>query len=182
MNNNNKLAKFFLLVASLLLIGGFVIFLLEKTSITNLYNKPAVANTDAAPKPVNSIDYNPTSPADQDEANILKEDLLARSNSPKTAPTKINISLSAASQDVAGGPLIIRAILNVTSGECKLVLNKNSTIKEYSASIENNGTYNSCKGFDIPVKELDNGKWQIKLTATSGQAYGEVSTEVDIKK
>jgi len=182
MPNSNKLTKIALLSASFILVAGFIVFGLEKANVINLYNKPFVTTADSTPKPVNTVSYTPATSSDQDEASKLKEDLMERSNNPQASPTKIDISLSAANQDVSGGPLIVRSLVNVPTGECKLVLTKDGVKKEYSATIENTGTYNRCKGFDVPVSDLSTGKWQLKLTASSGQAYGEVSQEVEVLK
>jgi len=183
MPNSNKITKIALLSASFILVAGFIVFGLEKANVINLYSKPAdTLAVNSSPKPVNTINYEPVTNDEQNEGDNIKQQLIDQSNKPQTQPSKIDISLSAASQDISGGPLIVRSLVNVTTGNCKLVLTKDSTKKEYSANIENTGTYNSCKGFDVPVSDLSSGKWQLKLTASSGQAYGEVSQEVEITK
>jgi hypothetical protein len=183
MPNSNKFTKIALLSASFILVAGFVVFGLEKANVINLYNKPVTVTADSAPKPVNTVDYSPATTTDQDEANNkLKQDLIDKSNKPQTSTTKIDVSLSAATQDVAGGPLVVRSMVSTSSGTCNLTLTMGTVNKSYSAEIINSGTYYSCKGFDIPVADLSTGKWQLKLGATNGQAYGEVSQEVDITK
>jgi len=182
MPKSNKITKIALLTASFILVAGFVIFGLEKANVINLYNKPVIATTDSAPKPVNTVDYSPTTTTDQDEANKLKQELIDQSNKPQTKTSKIDVTLSAANQDVAGGPLVVRSMVTTTVGTCKLTLAKEGINKEYSSEIVNTGTFNTCKGFDIPVADLSNGKWQLKLSATNGQSYGEISQEVEITK
>ena len=182
MPNSNKFTKIALLSTSFILVAGFIVFGLEKANVINLYNKPVTATANSAPKPVNTVDYSPATTTDQDEASRLKQDLIDKSNKPQTTTTKIEVSLSAATQDVAGGPLVVRSLLNTTGGTCKLTLTKEGINKEYSAEIVNTGTYYGCKGFDVPVTDLSTGKWQLKLSANNGQAYGEVSQEADITK
>ncbi len=182
MTNSNKFTKIALLSASFILIAGFVLFGLEKANVINLYNKPAISTTNSAPKPINTVDYSPATTTEQDEANKLKQELVDQSNKPQTNTTKIDVSLSAANQDVAGGPLVVRSMISENIGTCNLTLTMGTVKKSYSAEIVNTGTYNSCKGFDIPVTDLDTGKWQLKLSAINGQAYGEFSQEVVIAK
>lgn len=182
MPNSNKITKIALLSASFVLVAGFVVFGLEKANVVNLYSKPKLAISDTATKPVNTVSYTPATTAEQDEASKTKQDLIDQSNKPQTSTTKIDVSLSAANQDVAGGPLIIRSMLNTTGGTCKITLTKDGISKDYSAEIVNTGTYYGCKGFDIPVADLSSGKWQLKLSATNGQAYGEITQEVEITK
>lgn len=182
MPNSNKFTKIALLSASLILVAGFIIFGLEKANVINLYKKTVASNTEPEPKPINTVNYSPATTTEQDEANKLKQDLIDKSNKPQTGTTKIDVSLSAATQDVAGGPLVVRSMVSTNSGTCILSLVKENVNKSYSAEIVNSGTYYSCKGFDIPVADLSSGKWQLKLSVTNGQAYGEVSQEVDIAK
>jgi hypothetical protein len=182
MSNSNKFTKIALLSASFILVAGFVIFSLEKANIINFYSKPKIAISDTATKPVNTVSYTPATTSEQDEASKLKQDLIDQSNKPQTNATKIDVSLSAANQDVAGGPLVVRSMVNTTGGTCKLTLVKDGINKEYSVEVVNTGTYYSCMGFDIPFADLGTGKWQLKLSVTNGQANGETTQEVEITK
>ncbi len=182
MSNSNKFTKIALLSASFVLVAGFVMFSLEKANVINFYSKPKIAISDIATKPVNTVSYTPATTSEQDEANKLKQDLIEQSNKQQATTTKIDVSLSAANQDVAGGPLVVRSMVSATSGTCKLSLTKDGINKEYSAEVVNTGTYYSCKGFDVPFADLSTGKWQLKLSATNGQANGETTQEVEITK
>ena len=182
MTKSNKFTKLAFFSASFILVTGFIVFGLEKANVINLYSKPVTATANSAPKPVNTVSYTPATTTEQDEANKIKQDLIDQSNKPQTSTTKIDVSLSAATQDVAGGPLVVRSMVSTGSGTCSLTLTMGTETKSYSAEIVNSGTYYNCKGFDVPVADLSNGKWQLKLSATNGQAYGEVSQEVNIVK
>ena len=182
MSNSNKFTKIALLSATFILIAGFVIFGLEKANIINLYSKPAAVQQTEGTRPVNDVKYEPATTTEQTEGDRIKQNLIDESNKQPQQTTKITISLSAATQDVAGGPLVVRSIVNATSGTCKLTLTQGATKKEYTNKVTNLGTYNSCNGFDIPASDLSTGQWKLNLSVTNGQAYGEVSQEVNITK
>ena len=175
MENNQKLPKFILVVASIALISAFTIFVLEKAKVTNFYNKP-IEQVKEEPRSVNDVIYTPASTTEQEEGEKIKQDLL---NQPTTQNSAISISLSAAGQDEIGGPLIVKAIITGTStGKCYLSLKKDSVVKEYEASLINLGTYFGCDGFSVPISDLSVGKWNLSLRAEDKS----ISQEVEIKK
>lgn len=95
--------------------------------------------------------------------------------------SKIVIVLSAASQDVSNGPIVIRSILEgANGGSCKYTLAKSGITKTYSSNVAFSGTYYSCN-YDIPFSDLSSGLWTVTLSATQGSSSGSVSQEVTVK-
>lgn len=182
MKKHNKLARITLVLSATLLIVFFGLVLLEKNNVIKLFTNNDSASPTQEIKPVNNVSYEPATTTEQEEGDRIKQNLIDESNKPPEQNTKINISLSAATQDVAGGPLIVRSIVNANAGTCKLTLTQGSTKKEYTNEVTNLGTYYSCDGFDIPASDLSAGQWKLNLSVTNGQAYGEVSQEVNITK
>lgn len=178
----NKLARISLVLASLLLVTVFALIILEKNNVTKFFTNSDTSQGTAGARPINDVAYTPATTTEQTEGDRIKQNLIEESNKPPEQTTKITISLSAATQDVAGGPLIVRSIVNANSGTCKLTLTQGSTKKEYTNEVTNLGTYYSCNGFDIPASDLSAGQWKLNLSVTNGQAYGEVSQEVSITK
>lgn len=167
----------------LLLFIAFAIFMLEKTQVVNFYKKPIKATTNPIDsRPVNNIEYTPSTSTEQSEGNQIKQNLIDQANATQKPSSNISISLSAANQDTVGGPLVIRSIIGSTSGTCKLSLTNGALTKTYTSEVINQGTYYSCKGFDIPVSDLDNGQWQLNLKIVNGQSSGEVNQKVEITK
>jgi hypothetical protein len=160
----------------------FLIFVLEKTQVTSFYSKPVkIASTSTDTRPINDVQYTPATSTEQDEGQQIKQNLIDQANNPQKPTAKIGISLSAANQDIPGGPLIIRSLVNAKSGTCKLTVASGSTVKTYSSEVVSLGTYYSCQGFDIPISDISDGKWQIKLYVSNTSASGEVTQEVEIK-
>lgn len=181
MKKQSNLARFiyFGAIVALVLVFGTVI--LEKTRITNFYNKPVVAS-ETAVRPANSIEYTPADPTDNDEINQKKADgtLGASNSAPAGAP--INVVLTAAGQDAAGGPVVIKALLtDVTSGTCDVTLTQNEVTKSYSASVISAGNYYTCDGFEIPLEDLSVGSWNLVATITSAERTGTASQKVEVQ-
>ena len=166
-------------------IGALVIvfggLLLEKSQITNFYSKPITTST-ATIRPVNSVEYTPADPTDNDEINQKKADGTLDSANSTAAGGPINVTITAATQDVAGGPVIIKLLLNdVTSGTCDITLKQNETTKFYSASVISAGNYYTCDGFEIPLEDLATGSWNMTATVTSTDRTGSANQNIEVK-
>lgn len=171
--------------ASIALIMSFALFILEKSQVTNLYTKPvSTVSTSPIPNvaPVNTVDYTPATDPEKDEGDQIKQDAAAQDGQNSTT-NNISVSLSAASQDEKGGPIVVRAIINGgNGGQCKVTLTGNGLSKELTAAVQNVGTYNSCEGFDIPITEISSGSYTLDLTVTSGSSKGSITQTVEVSK
>jgi myosin-crossreactive antigen len=128
---------------------------------------------------VNSVDYSPATSAEK-PTNEQKTQDTAATPSTVTPTSSINITLSAAGQDSASGPVVVRTILdNTTGGSCTITLTKGSTVKTYSASITWQGTYYSCNK-DIPYTDISAGEWQLKLVATQDSKQGTATKVISV--
>lgn len=160
---------FYLMVLGLLAIVG-ILFLLEKTNVTNFYKSESKTTAVGDHGNVNVVDYNPATTTDNKDINARKEaGTVDQAPSIPTDDTTIQITFIANAQDTSGGQLEIRTILSgVTDGVCALTLTKNSTIIKKQSDVMQQNTYFQCEAFIIPYSELENGDWQIKLKVTSG--------------
>jgi hypothetical protein len=179
-SNSIRFIYFGAIVALAIVFG---IFVLEKAQVTNFYSKPVVASEVATVRPVNSVEYTPADPTDNDEINQKKADgtLGASNSTPAGAP--INVVLTAAGQDSAGGPVVVKVLLtDVTSGTCDMTLTQNEVTKSYSASVINAGNYYTCDGFEIPFEDLTVGTWNLTVTVTSTERTGSATQIVEVKQ
>lgn len=170
--------------ASIALVLSFALFVLEKTRITNLYSKPQVNDsaTTEQVSTINKVDYKPATPEAVDEGEIIKQQA-AEQGSQTSTSSNIEVSLSAAGQDTKGGPIVVRTvIIGGGGGTCTLTITNNSVSKEYTANVENVGTYNSCQGFNIPVAELSAGSYTVTLSVVNGTSKGTVSQTIEVSK
>jgi hypothetical protein len=180
MQNNRKLAKISLVIASVILIGVFAVVVLEKNNVTKLFTNQEPAQQATEPRPVNSVSYSPTSTTEQQEGDAIKQELIDNSNKP-AKPGNITVSFSAATQDTPGGPVIVKALINGTAtGSCKLIMSKDGVEKSYNASVINLGTYYGCDGFSVPVSDLSNGSWKAALIVTNGSSSGSAEQQVEV--
>ena len=159
---------------------AFTIFVTEKLQIINLYQRPFTIQSQ--PRPVNDVSYNPPTAQEEQQAQETKKQLLEQNQNVQPIPAgTINVSLSAATQDVPSGPLEVRAIIDgATTGTCTLSLSQNSNVKTFTANVIDLGTYFSCEGFSIPVSSLSAGKWNLALEVYNETAKGVANQEVSI--
>ncbi len=180
MPKNRKLAQLSLVIASLLLVGVFTLILLEKNNVTKFFTNTQNTEESVGPQPVNTVSYTPASSTEQQEGEALKQQLINESNRPANSQS-ISVNFSAANQDVVGGPVIIKALINgATNGTCKLVMVKDGTEKTYTASVTNLGTYYGCDGFSVPVSDISAGSWKVLLTVTSGGSSGSTEQVIEV--
>ena len=180
MPKNRKLAQLSLVIASLLLVGVFTLILLEKNNVTKFFTNTQNTQESLEPQPVNTVSYTPASSTEQQEGEALKQQLINESNKPANSQS-ISVNFSAANQDVAGGPVIIKALINGTAtGTCKLIMAKDGTEKTYTALVTNLGTYYGCDGFSVPVSDLSAGSWKALLTVISGSSSGSAEQQIEV--
>lgn len=182
-NIDPKLLKKICAIAAatvLLLLIAFAT--LEKTHVTNFISSSSQTEKTPSERAVNNVDYGPPTTEEKDLGDQIKEDAKKQAeNSTTNTSGAINISLSAATQDEVGGPIVVRAIVTAQSGSCSITLSGAGYNKELSAPIENLETYYGC-GTDISIADLPAGDYTIKLTATSGSATGSVSQSLEVRK
>lgn len=183
MKKQSNVVKSVYFGAIIALIIVFGIFVLEKAQVTNFYTKPVAASDVTTVRPVNSVEYTPADPTDNDEINQKKANgtLDTISATPLGAP--INVTLTAAGQDTIGGPVVIKILLtDVTSGRCDVTLTQNNITKSYSASVISAGNYYTCDGFEIPFDDLNVGTWGLIATVSSTDRTGSASQTVEVKQ
>lgn len=173
---------FIAVIVSLSLSFAFVV--LEKTKVTDFYKKPASTGTTANDaRTVNTVEYTPATTTETDEGERIKATAQAGlSATPTPAGSKIEVSLSAAGQDVKGGPVVVRAIIGTTGGQCKLTLAGTNKTQVFTASVINLGTYYGCEGFDVPITDFSVGTYKATLVVTNGASTGSASQQIEVAK
>jgi len=177
----SKNYRFYVIPAVLLAIAGGV-FLLEKNNVINLYSND-IQETTAPQATVNDINYDPATTTDNEDINARKDNGTVDATPViPTNDTSIQITFIANAQDVSGGQLEIRTLLNgVNDGSCALTLSKGPSEIKKSSTITKQNNYFICDAFIIPYTELTNGEWNIILRVTAGDGRtNEASTTTTI--
>lgn len=100
---------------------------------------------------------------------------------PTPSAGSITIAVSTIGQDTAGGPLLIRTILDgADGGTCSIQASKAGVTKSYSTNVEFLGTYYSCN-YNIPFSDLSMGQWTVTVQAQQAAKSGEVSSTAEIR-
>lgn len=175
--------KIVYLASIALLTFVFIAFVIEKSQLTDFYNKPINQPQASNTRAINDIQYTPADPTDNDTTNQQKADgTLDQIAQPSTSGSPISVILTAAGQDVVGGPVVVKVLLtDVNNGTCDVQMSKDGNIKNYSASVTNAGTYYTCDGFEVPFEDLELGSWKIKVTVTSNDRSGTAEQTIEVK-
>lgn len=128
-----------------------------------------------------TIDYSPAN--DSDNAFTDSQKAATNPNSPNnsTDDSRIGVVLTAAAQDYAGGPLVIRVLVSgISSGNCLIRLTNTTISLEYSKKVINSGTYFSCEPLDIPFVDLGAGTWDLEVTVADNSHSANAKQQVNL--
>lgn len=130
----------------------------------------------------NTVDTSSSTPTTSSSSDTIVDNKPKNQDStPTPVDNSIGITVSAAAQDNAGGPVLIRTILeNASSGECSYSLTRGDTTKSYSSTVVFSGTYYSCN-YDIPFNDLTMGTWNLNIDINMGNKSGHFNGSITIK-
>jgi cytoskeletal protein RodZ len=123
----------------------------------------------------NTIDETPPTTEQEENANEIK------GNNTQNSESTLDSSVTA----VVSGE-ILRVQTNIsdlsTSGSCTLTVTSDASGERrfFEADTQQLSSYSTCKGFDIPLSNLDSGKLLINLTYSSPNGDANSSTEITI--
>lgn len=164
--------KTILLVAvAIVMIVGVGLLYANSSHIKNLFTKDAPASKSTTDEkivtnPNSIINYDPSSPSDNDAINEQKNG----ASNPPTTPVDTALSATITRSQVSGSVAQIRVLIaGSDNGTCTLKLTKvNATTVTKEASVVSKGTFLTCDGFDVPVSDLSAGNWKVQVILTSG--------------
>ena len=168
----NKQQIIIIVIIILLLLGGgafFYWFSLTQSDNNHLNDK----TNDNSKTKIDNDSKNETNNENEKTINDPQQNTVASSPEINGFLTSKNISDSA---------LILRVQINelLPNGTCSLILSNGANIVTKNSDLINSATSSSCYGFDVPLAELSNGTWQIKITIQSGDRTGIITDEVMI--
>lgn len=112
-----------------------------------------------------------------------KEQSLSKDSS-NTNPSSPDTSfiITAKNVNASSSILQIRTLLSeiVSQGTCTLTLTKGSSSVSRSVATQAGPADSTCQGFDIPLSELSNGTWNIKITLVSQNINKVVEDKIDV--
>jgi hypothetical protein len=94
---------------------------------------------------------------------------------------KVGISLNAAGQDYAGGPILLKSqITGLDSGSCTAEMTNNNTVKNFSSNITLVGNFYSCN-ITIPNTDLYPGNWNLTFTVQNNTKYNSINRSITVQ-
>ena len=130
--------------------------------------------------------FNTEKPTDEQKmgGDQIKQDSIEKeatqddnTNTP-SSPIKVTITANT----VNGPTYQVRARIDdiLSEGACKITLSQNDKVLTKEASVQPTANFSTCAGFDIPVSELGNGSWNVKIIVTSTERTGDATTVINI--
>ncbi|MBL8030708.1 MAG: hypothetical protein JNK33_00060 [Candidatus Doudnabacteria bacterium] len=174
--------KVVLISLAAVLTIGLLLVVLEKTHVTNFIAlSPSAPASPAKTTSDTDVNYNPPSSNETGLADQIKNQAQQNNQDSSSTSNTAQVSLSAAAQDETGGPIVVRAIVSIQSGNCTINLSGSNYNKDFTSSIKNLETYYSCS-LDIPISDIPAGNYTIMLTAKNDTATGSDSQKVEVRK
>ena len=150
------------------------------------HKKPA--DQQVSVRPQNTVNYSPPTPEEKAEAEQQKSAIISKnednsntSGTPST-PTSdsLHVSIIRASQNGAGTPVNVRAVISGTqSGTCLVTFTKSgqaTVSKSFPIAFE--ATSASCQGADVAAADFPaGGDWTLSVTAQTTSATSAAATQ-----
>lgn len=95
-----------------------------------------------------------------------------------------NPSITITSTNQNGSLMQIRSMISsiTETGSCTLILtNQEGSKVTKESNVQAYPSYSTCKGFDVPITELNPGKWSILLTYVSATAEAKTNGNLEVK-
>lgn len=186
--NRKRFSKKWLIVAAVavLLIGGTVAgyYVYSRPKDTGKSN--AISSSDNNSE--RTVNYQAPSKDEQTAGEAQKEQTVnnkpdAPSNSDRDTSNSgtLDVTLTAVNQN--GATVQIRSLISqIITGTCTLTVSRGDITKTYNANTQADASSSTCKGFDVPVSDLQPGNWSIKLAVSSADnKKGETTTSLEVK-
>jgi hypothetical protein len=167
--------KVYLTAIALLIIGGAGAFGLYQS-------QQATHRSGTEIRPVNDVDYNPPSPAEQQQKEDTKEETIKKNdqaNTPPPANSPITVTVSRVNQGGTGLPLNVRTIISgANTGTCTVELKKDgqpTVTKTFTIGVE--ATYATCQQADVPATAFSvSGEWTYSVIAKNNTTESQAAT------
>lgn len=168
---NNKPLLVILAIVLVLLVGSGVTYALFQP----WNNQESQTESEA----VNDVDYDKATQDQIDNGADIKEDVI--NNDTPTLTNNLSLTISSFKKDPSTYHIGVDIAQLISSGGCKVTLSSpNKQSKTYTSDIQALPGYSTCKGFDIPLSELQSVNWTIEASVTSGSSNGTAKGEVTI--
>ena len=122
------------------------------------------------------------SPSDDQKAagDEAKKQTTENTDITKPADGTLSIIITAANQ--TDTTLQLRTLIDsvISSGTCILEMTKGQTKVTRSTDIQALASNSTCKGFDLPLSELSQGNWNVKITVDSEEKGGSTEKVISI--
>ena len=176
-SNNKKIAIVTVVTLALLIIAGGAYYL-----ITHRDKTEVGSSQESSEEYTRKIDLNEPTDEQIKAAETTKEESLDNPTNPDAST--ITVTLTASNVDTANSVLQIRTLISsvVSQGTCKLTLTKGSAIVTRTAAVQAGPSNATCQGFDIPLSELANGTWAIKVSVLASGIETSTTGEVLVRE
>ncbi len=172
-NSKNKKTYIFLLVLLLLIL----LFTLEKTGVTNFYQKPVTTTPQATE---DTINYNPPTEAEATAGEEQKQKIVEQQT--QTLPSSANVVIVDANQ--YGDDVEVRAFISnfIEDGKCNIAFTNGSSSFEKEVPAFGDASTTPCVTLTLKKSDFStSGTWNVEVAYTGKTVSGSASTTLEIQ-
>lgn len=174
--NKKYLKRPLVIVAIILLVAILAVFAFlftrpseDEENNSQKADEPSSVNAESATPEAAEEEASSEQALNDKEAHINQNDSTSSDNTSES----ITVSARVESSSV----VITTKLMNIGSGTCQLSITNDQRTYTNTAEVIYQPSYSTCAGFEVPVRELGDGEWQIKITAAS--INGSATVRVD---
>ncbi len=180
MNKNKKL----LTLVLILLLIGLVLFILEKTKVTNFYENTPASNTTTTNQP--TINLDPPTEEEAKAGDEIKEDIIkneaAQQQKPTDDKTKAEVVIVDSTQ--YDNEIEVRAFVSnvIKDGTCTFVFTNGSEKITKTMPAPADASSTPCMTLVVPRTEFSKtGTWNLTVSYANDTASGSATSTVGVQ-
>lgn len=184
-SKKSKAKQITAIVVAIIIFASGMLFVLEKTDVTNLFSSDkraddtpiaAVVPTAEIKKQPNTVDYGPANPADNQPVTDKKP----TDEVTPVPSTELSLAIIRADKSQDKSSLLVKAVVTgSTSGTCTATMSKGSLSKSVTGPVALSASEYSCAGLTFAMSDLlESGTWSLVVTLSDGGGTASSSMEV----
>ena len=184
-SKKSKAKQITAIVVAIIIFASGMLFVLEKTDVTNLFSSDkraddtpiaAVVPTAEIKKQPNTVDYGPANPADNQPVTDKKP----TDEVTPVPSTELSLAIIRADKSQDKTNLLVKAVVTgSTSGTCTATMTKGSVSKSVTVPVALSASEYSCTGLNFAMSDLlESGTWSLVVALSDSGGTASSSMEV----
>ncbi len=174
--------KKYLLIGTIIVVAALIAGAIYFTTQSN-QNTEKKSDTSKNRARVNTVNLKPPTKEQKKSGEQKKQESIEASQAPATTPQAADFAVTITAANQNGALFQVRSLITNLSNEgtCQLQMKKGESIIEKTVSTQALASSSTCKGFDIPLSELSDGTWNLKITVNLNGQSVQATKSVEIR-